>query len=292
MHTRTAFCLAVACLALAAFAPAATAQERVAFPSSDTDLTAGAPTRLEGLLLRPSGDGPFSAMVLMHGCGGLHRPDGRLIKQYQAWAEGLREDGYLVLLVDSFGPRGIRQICTVKARTVRPGRERTRDAYGALRYLQGRSDVLAENVGLLGWSNGGSTVLWTLDPDNRGRPPALPHGDYRVAVAFYPGCRDLLERAGWLPSPPLLILIGELDDWTPAEPCRDLVDLANARGAGTDIVVYPDAYHGFDAPDVPIRIRRNIATTRSGTATVGTHPTARADALEQVALFLAEHLRP
>ena len=55
---------------------------------------------------------------------------------------------------------------------------------------------------------------------------------------------------------PTLILIGELDDWTLAEECRNMVDgrddwgISRQKGQGVPIklVVYPGAYHGFDAP--------------------------------------------
>jgi dienelactone hydrolase len=59
-----------------------------------------------------------------------------------------------------------------------------------------------------------------------------------------------------------------------------------------EIVAYPGAFHGFDAPDMAVRVRHNIAGTRSGTATVGTDPTARADAIQRVPAYLAARLGP
>ncbi len=55
---------------------------------------------------------------------------------------------------------------------------------------------------------------------------------------------------------PTLILIGEDDDWTPADACRKLVEgrddwgISRQKGAGAPIrlVVYPGAYHAFDVP--------------------------------------------
>jgi hypothetical protein len=41
-----------------------------------------------------------------------------------------------------------------------------------------------------------------------------------------------------------------------------------------------------------VRVRHNIAGTRSGTATVGTDPTARADAIQRVPAYLAARLGP
>ena len=58
---------------------------------------------------------------------------------------------------------------------------------------------------------------------------------------------------------PALILIGEKDDWTPADNCRRLVErkddygMSREKGDGPPIwlIVYPGAYHSFDRPDVP-----------------------------------------
>src|SRR5262245_23309900 len=59
---------------------------------------------LTGQLYRPDGSEPFPAVVALHGCGGigpnLHR-----------WAHTLQQWGYVVLLVDSFSPRGKTNIC-------------------------------------------------------------------------------------------------------------------------------------------------------------------------------------
>lgn len=275
--------------ALGAAEPART-QETVHFPSNDADLAGGTATTLSGLLLRPTGEGPFAAVVLLHGCGGLHDSSGRLTSRHDDWARRLRDRGWVVLLVDSFGPRGVREICTSRTRPVEPGRERARDAYGALVYLQQQRFVRADRIALFGWSNGGSTVLWTIATGGP-RPAGLAH-DFRAAVAFYPGCRAALASGSWATRIPLLMLVGEKDDWTPAGPCVDLAEGAKRAGEPLEIVTYPGAFHYFDAPDVPLRVRQNIASTKSGTATIGTDPAARADAIQRVPAYLAARLAP
>lgn len=268
-------------------------QEKVSFSSNDTDLTRGKPTHLEGLLYRPDGEGPFSAIVLMHGCGGLYDRGGGVTARHDEWARRFRKLDYVVLHVDSFTPRGEHEICTQKGRKIAPGRERARDAYGALLFLQGLSFVRPDRIGLMGWSNGGSTTLWTILDPVSARPKTLTHGDFRAAIAFYPGCRAPLEyRDGWKTQIPLLVLTGENDDWTPASSCRALADKAAALNMPFTLHVYPDAHHGFDAPNSPLRVLRNIATTASGTATTGTDPQARADAIERAPAFFARHLKP
>jgi dienelactone hydrolase len=279
-------------LGILALSDAALAQEKVRFPSLDGDLTGGTPTQIEGLLYRPAGDAPAPAIILAHGCAGLYGRDGVPAPRHHEWAWRFHALGYVVLHVDSFTPRDVREICSKSERTVSPSRERPRDIYGALIYLQGLPFVRPDRIGLLGWSNGGSTTLYTVDQATRARPAGLNY-DFRAAIAFYPGCRTPLARKNtWITSIPLLILMGDADDWTPAEPCRELVERAKAHNAPIDIHVYPGAYHDFDAPNSPIRVRRNVATTASGTATIGTDPAGRADALDRAPAFLARYLKP
>src|SRR5688500_3575383 len=88
----------------------ALAQEKVTFPSSDQDINNGKATIISGLLYRPNGAGPFSAIVLLHGCSGLYRSKDRLSARHEDWAQRFYRQGYVVLLVDSFSARGTRQI--------------------------------------------------------------------------------------------------------------------------------------------------------------------------------------
>jgi dienelactone hydrolase len=95
------------------------------------------------------------------------------------------------------------------------------------------------------------------------------------------------------PIAPLLILIGEKDDWTPAEPCRWLAETAQAQGYPVEIKIYPGAHHSFDSY-APLRWvpGRNNPNQPSGLgATTSGDPSAWADARKQVAAFFAKHLR-
>ncbi len=271
--------------------PAASNLEPVAFPSLDGEMRGGSPTLLMGLLSRPQGRGAFPAVVLLHGCGGLYARNGRLTGRHEDWARTLSARGFVTLLVDSFTPRGLKQICTMKERPLRAGRERTLDAYGALHHLQQLPFVRRDGVGLLGWSHGGVTTLFSVDPATPARPKLAPDADFRAAVAFYPGCRPE-NQLTWRANIPLLLLLGGKDEWCPAHQCVTVAERAKAQGSPIDVVVYPDAHHDFDAPDLALRQRSGLAFAEGGTARVGTHPEARADALQRVPAFLHEHLRP
>jgi dienelactone hydrolase len=246
------------------------------------------PARIEGLLLRPPGAGPFPALAMLHGCSGLRTRAGVVRAKPWFWAEHFRDLGYVTLLVDSFRTRGIDEVCTGR-HLLSPVRERADDARGALRYLQGRRDVRADRIGLLGWSNGAAATLSVVfDEGSAAR-------DFRAAVAFYPNCtRSYPGGPDFRPYAPLLLLVGALDDWTPAAPCVALVERARSRGAPVAIRVYPDAHHSFDEPGTSVRyrpeVRNHSKAAGSSGATVGTHPAARADAIVEVTGFFAKEL--
>ena len=265
---------------------AALALSLAAVPAAaETVKFAGDGVTLNAVMYRPPGAGPFPAVVALHGCAGLYGAKGDVSPRHADWAERLEQQGFIVLLPDSFGSRGAGSQCRSEDRIARPSRERVADAYAAKAYLQARKDVKATAISLLGWSNGGSTVLYTVDPR---RPP--PTGqDFAKAIAFYPGCRTPLESGRWRTRLPLLVLIGAADDWTPAEPCRELIATAKATGQAADIVLYPGAYHDFDHPSLPIRTQRGVAYSAKGDGVVhtGTDPAARADALRRVPAFFA-----
>jgi dienelactone hydrolase len=276
-------CLALLWLPASSRAAAGNAvHERITIPIDGGTLNAR--------LFRPQGAGPFPAVVALHGCSGPFNQRGELSARHLDWAERLAGEGFIVLLPDSFGSRGLGAQCLVRDRLVRPSRERVGDARAARAYLQSRGDVDARRVSLLGWSNGGSTTLWAVGKRSE---PADGQPDFQAAIAFYPGCRTVLEKASkgeWVSRVPLLILIGEADSWTPVAPCRELVALAQREGQRIRIVTYPNAVHDFDHPSLPIRRRGNLAFTadNSGEALVGTEPAARADAIVRVSDFLRQ----
>jgi dienelactone hydrolase len=230
-------------------------------------------------LKRPQRSAPIPLVVLLHGCGGLFTRSGKMQTRDIDWADRLVAAGYAVLHVDSFNPRGFREICTKTARerSIVP-RERAKDAAAAIEWALKQSPIDPARIALVGWSNGGSTVLWTVQD---GEPAA---GKLKTAIAFYPGCRVPSER-GWKMGAPLTILIGADDDWTPPETCR----LLASRFPAIRYVEYPGAVHGFDSPNSPLRTRTDVGQSPrgDGTARVGTDPKARAAAIDVVMATLA-----
>src|SRR4029079_7566471 len=57
-----------------------------------------------GTLILPSGQPPFPAVIVLHGCNGVS-PNAR------TWARRLASWGYASLILDSFTSRGIKNVC-------------------------------------------------------------------------------------------------------------------------------------------------------------------------------------
>jgi dienelactone hydrolase len=287
----------------------AIAQEEVSFPSTDGDLKGGTPSTIAGYLYKPAGSGPFAAVVSMPGCDGvLGESDdilgkkGEIHPMYGQWGEILSSKGYLVLLIDSFQPRGRNSLCDDYG--VGLLREMPRDAVGGMNYLRSRPDVRSNSIAVLGQSYGGMAAMFAMSKGALPRDAALPkapENDFRAAIVFYPGsCTWLLGRGAgneinthWQPRQPMLLLMGEADNYTPAGPCKEVVAQANEEG-GSLIVAhfYANTYHAFDHPDLPLTVRTNVKLPPDGhSPTVGSNPEARADAINRVTQFLAKELQ-
>src|SRR5476649_784798 len=273
------------------FCGVAAAQEAVHFPSLD-GANGAAPTRLDGYLFRPTraGPGPAPAVVFLHGCGGLISGISHNIMSREVdWAKHLNALGFTVLMVDSFTSRGSGEMCSTSGFKMWLYMKRPADAYGALAFLQTQPYVARDKVGLIGWSNGGGAVLFTVA--KRPNKPAFTGPDFRAAIAFYPGSCDS-QRVGsdWTSAVPLLILQGEKDVWTPAKPCQALAQQAIALGGPVEFHAYPGAYHDFDWPNLKRKELTSYATSKGVVPITGEDPAAHADAIQRVQAFLTRHL--
>jgi len=277
--------LALICLLV--LASGARAGELVHFPSLDGP----PPTSLDGYLFRAEGGGQHPAIVFLHGCGGLFNRAGSIVSRERDWAARFNGMGITVLMVDSFGPRHHGEMCAPAHFDTAIYRARPLDAYAALRFLQAQAFVRPDRIGLMGWSEGGGTALNTIRTGSYARPSVLPAGDFRAAIAFYPAsCNTRMQGAAWSSPIALLVLVGESDVWTPADPCRALIE-APAPGTNATIHLYPGAYHDFDWPNVPVHALPAFRTKAGVVPIEGTDASARADALQRVPAFFAPYLQ-
>src|ERR1700738_2621457 len=74
---------------------------------------------------------------------------------------------------------------------------------------------------------------------------------FRAAIVYYPNCV--------IPAPsmtaPTLILIGEADEASPVEPCREMVAHARPDAAPIALTVYPGVHHNFDVAQLTPGVR-------------------------------------
>jgi dienelactone hydrolase len=185
-------------------------------------------TEITGHLYRPNGRGPFSAVALFHGSTGV-------LPYHHRWAEWLASEGYVALVVDSYGPRRVD-----KDSGGLTG-ERVWDAFGALAYLRSLDFVHKSDISAMGWSLGGGVALLASGELFAAQAPAP--GTFSTVVAFYPACA--LTDASEIMAPVLFLLAAE-DTWTPPERCLQIGRTLKSNGKSVEWAVYPGATHGFD----------------------------------------------
>jgi dienelactone hydrolase len=210
--------------------------ERVGFEGASQRLISGGlirGDRIEGYLAKPEGAGPFPAVIGLHGCAAMPGTTRRkLVDELVGW-------GYVVLLVDSLATRGIEHACAGGFSDIAGNRRW--DAYGALAFLARQTFVDPKRVAAVGFSQGGWVNLLVAEASSFelfGRHSNL---GFRTVVAFNPVCKGVVGPL----VIPTLILIGALDQWTPAAHCAEKIDAWRTGGQPIELVVYPDTHHGF-----------------------------------------------
>ena len=195
------------------------------------------PLPLQGILRQTNAASPAPAVVLLHSCNGNWR------RLDERWGRLVSSWGYVTLTVDSFGPRGLKDTCGSNAPV-----PLAFDAYRALSYLALQPSVDPARVAALGFSQGGWLAMSSVE---RGPIERIAKNKFRAAIAFYPPCLGFKDNM----TVPTLVLTGELDDWTRASECRNMVEgrddygISRHKGDGVPIklIVYPGAHHAFDA---------------------------------------------
>lgn len=240
--------------------------ETVSFAASST--FGGGPVTLTGALTRPGGPAPAPAVILMHGCGGLQPGVQAGLK---AHAAALAEAGFAALILDSFGPRGNGggHVCESLDRLANARRYRLRDAEDARAFLSGLEGIDADNIFLMGQSNGGSVAIRAAQRGAR---------RFRAIAAYYPWC-GVFNRLGAkaVIDTPLIVFGGAKDDWVPPEACTTI----KAEGEAYQVHVYPEAPHSFD---LPVPQQRYLGKL------VGEDAEATADSRARMIGFFQSHL--
>ena len=209
------------------------AQTSVKFHSEDKWAPFPAAT-ISATVHKPDGLGPFPAMIVVHDCSGIG-------DHTAAWARRVVRWGYAAIVPDSFGSRGQGNVCQNTVAITE--RQRVPDVIGAAQFLATLPHVRKDSIGVVGFSHGGGAIMKGVQ-----RSMEWPKFGIKAAVAYYPFCNPGSEENV---AVPLLILIGESDDWTPAARCQTVARETVSPSLVT-LKVYPSAYHAFDR-DLPTR---------------------------------------
>ena len=132
-------------------------------------------------LYLPAIAGPYSAVVVLYGCNGVN-------SQYRGWARLLAGWGYAALIVDSFRPRGVSSVCNHGMDI--PPLLRAKDAFIAADYLRTRHDIIAERIGVIGfshWTVLKAVLARTVAQDKTRWSEAATRNGHALDLKIYPG---------------------------------------------------------------------------------------------------------
>jgi dienelactone hydrolase len=182
---------------------------------------------VEAELFLPPGEGPFGCVIALHGSMGWaqHHQD-----HINIWIKA----GLAVCKVNSFSSRSIDS--TVNDQLTVTHAMMIVDAFRIRQVLE--QDPRIGKIGVSGWSLGGTVALysaWSPIIEILGKP-------FDAHLPFYPAAHLRPEVKHWS-NAPMLILHGNVDDWTPIHFVESLL----AQLPNTELQVYAGAHHSFDS---------------------------------------------
>jgi dienelactone hydrolase len=210
------------------------------FPAEASELSVA--SRPSMAIYKPSGEGPFPALVILPSCGGLR-------SEIADWARRAVARGYVAFVVDPLAQRGLPHACV-------PGSPAnhyrgTKDAFQALAHLKRFAFVDSDRVGVLGFSWGAMVSL--LASSQTFAELFSPERRFAAAVGLYPLChvdpmqgRPAVDFVRPDHDRPALILLGDQDTEAPAEDCVARLKSLADKQLPVQWHVYSGATHCWD----------------------------------------------
>lgn len=200
----------------------------------------GAPTRrvaIEGRLSLPESARKLPAVILLHTCIGPYSFD-------EVVGARLRNEGFATFEFDSLRSRGWMPADSCGGRIPAGPWSQLGDAYAALNVLAVHPAIDAHRIAVVGGSMGGGTAL--LAASEYIRRKLAPGARFAAHVSFYPGGSNVVYGKGAFTGAPVLLMLGERDDWTPAKRVLAAVDFLKKEDPGTPVAVRTyDATHSW-----------------------------------------------
>ena len=164
-------------------------------------------------------------------------------KHHYDYMKMFQENGFATFELNSFKSRNIST--TVGSQIEVTTAAIILDAYKAFEELIKHPNIDSNRVSIIGWSLGGAVALFSgWIPLKNAITNKLKFASH---LAIYPPCFIDPENTDFTDKP-IHILIGELDNWTPAEPCKNFVDKININN-NIELTIYPDSHHSFDSEE-------------------------------------------
>ena len=234
--------------------------------------------RISGLLTKPAKTGKHPAIVLVHGCEGFD-------SRHKKWAKQLNQMGYITFRIQRHGiatpycEKPIAQINTFTA-------EQVMDAYAALDFLRTLAFVDVNNINIMSWESWGA--IGAAATFGIGQ---VYQNQFNSAIAMYPDCTATYNGEF---NSPLLIMVGDSDQWAQAKDCISIQTIANKpHFEQVRVKVYTDTFHGFDNQELRqetyLPYAKNLGHLSTTGATAKYNHLAYLDARRQIKFFLSEN---
>lgn len=196
----------------------------------------GAPKPLPAYVARPAKPGRHATILVVNEVFGIHDYIKDICRRFAI-------AGYVAIAPDFFYRSDVNLPATSDMTVIRKvvGEASADQVDGDVRktldWLEGRPFVAKDKLGITGFCWGGG-VVWRS---------AMLDADIKAGVAWYGQLKLLIARAAELKAP-VLGLYGGKDQGIPMADIEAMRAALKAAGkTDSDIVVYPDAEHGFHA---------------------------------------------
>jgi carboxymethylenebutenolidase len=213
---------------------------------------------VQAVLYTPAGNGPFSAIIVIHEYWGLND----WVKEQ---ASKLADEGYVTLAIDLYRGK-VATTPDVAHEIMRgvPEDRAKRDLHAAFTYLQSQPQVKKDRIGSIGWCMGGGYSLDVALQEPTLAADVINYGHLATDT-------DALKKI----NTPILGLFGAQDHGITPDDVKKFAATLNQLGKKIDVKIYDDAGHAFENPN-------NKDGYRAADA---------ADAWNRTVAFLAENLK-